>query len=43
MINVVLPPTDFSVALLNSAGSAFSSALGSNALRYWFEDINLNA
>ncbi len=43
LVNVLLPPTDFSVCLLNNTGSAFSTALGSNQVRYWRQSVNLNA
>jgi len=42
LLNVTLPPTDFAVALKNVTGQAFSTALGSNALRYWLYDVTGN-
>ena len=42
LLNVLLPPADFAVALKNVTGQAFSSELGSNQLRYWKYDVTGN-
>ena len=42
LVNVLLPASDFQVCLLNLSGSAFSTAIASNQVRYWAQDVYLN-